>query len=82
MILASPFRCVAGVGGLASGAIFPDQMGAFKKGELKTIGVPDQALYNEYGLDAAEQAAIRFGRGPVHGIGVAVSGFDRRDGDV
>jgi hypothetical protein len=41
----------------ARGAIFPDQVGAFKKGELKTIGVPDQALYSEYGLDAAEQAA-------------------------
>ncbi len=41
----------------ARGAIFPDQVGAFQKGELKTIGAPDQALYSEYGLDAAEQAA-------------------------
>src|SRR5947209_20338186 len=42
--------------GLANGAIFPDEIGAFKKGPPRTIGVPDQALYEEYGLDSLEQA--------------------------
>jgi len=42
--------------GAASAAIFPDTVGAFKKGELKTISIPDQGLYQEYGLDATEQA--------------------------
>ena len=43
-------------GGLASAAIFPDAIGAFKKGDVKTISVPDRALLDEYGLDATEQA--------------------------
>jgi hypothetical protein len=49
---------VAGLvlGGMAHGAIFPDQIGAYKKGPPKTIAVPDQALYDEYGLEATEQA--------------------------
>jgi hypothetical protein len=37
-------------------AIFPDTVGTFKKTAPKTIAVPDQALYDEYGLDATEQA--------------------------
>ncbi len=40
----------------AFGAIFPDKIGDFTKGSPKTIGIPDQALYDEYGLDATEQA--------------------------
>src|SRR5258708_35372478 len=40
----------------ASAAIFPDQVGDFKKGPPKTIGIPDQALYEEFGLNATEQA--------------------------
>jgi hypothetical protein len=44
------------LGATASAAIFPDQVGAFKKGAPKTIAIPDQALYDEYGLDATEQA--------------------------
>src|SRR5712692_8844016 len=42
--------------GLAHGAIFPDDIGAFKKGPPRAISVPDQALYREYGLDTLEQA--------------------------
>lgn len=42
--------------GTAGAAIFPDSIGTFKKGEVKTIGIPDRALYDEYGLDATEQA--------------------------
>jgi hypothetical protein len=48
----------------AYGAIFPDQIGDFKKGPVKTIAVPDQALYAEYGLDASEQA--EYAAGPKH----------------
>jgi len=47
--------------GAAYGAIFPDQAGEFKKGPPKTIGVPDQSLYDEYGLDATEQAEYASG---------------------
>jgi len=45
-------------------AIFPDQIGEFKRGPAKTIAVPDQALYAEYGLDATEQAD--YAAGPKH----------------
>jgi hypothetical protein len=44
------------VAGLAHGAIFPDQIGDFKKGPPKTVSVQDVALYDEYGLQATEQA--------------------------
>jgi hypothetical protein len=37
-------------------AIFPDQVGAFKKGPVKTVSAPDLELYDEYGLQATEQA--------------------------
>ena len=37
-------------------AIFPDQLGDFKKGPVTTVSVADQALYREYGLDATEQS--------------------------
>jgi hypothetical protein len=43
-------------GGLAHAAIFPDQIGTFTKGPVKTVSVADQALYNEYGFQATEQA--------------------------
>jgi len=37
-------------------AIFPDQIGDFSKSSPKALSVADQALYNEYGLLASEQA--------------------------
>jgi len=37
-------------------AIFPDQIGEFVKSAPKALSVADQALYNEYGLLASEQA--------------------------
>ena len=37
-------------------AIFPDQVGAFTKGPPKTVSAPDLDLYNEYGIQATEQA--------------------------
>ena len=40
----------------ANAAIFPDQIGDFKKNAPKTIAVPDQPLYEEYGLESTEQA--------------------------
>ncbi|MEO8053008.1 MAG: DUF6599 family protein [Acidobacteriota bacterium] len=42
--------------GAARGAIFPDQLGAYQKSAPKTIGIPDQELYDEYGLEATESA--------------------------
>ena len=36
--------------------IFPDQIGPYQKSAPKTIGIPDQALFQEYGLEATEQA--------------------------
>lgn len=41
---------------LASADIFPDQIGPYHKSAPKTIGIPDQALFEEYGLEATEQA--------------------------
>ena len=67
----------AALGGVSlHGAIFPDQVGAFTKGELKTIGVPDQALYSEYGLRMRrEQSVVQLPRrGSMHGLSLAFSG--------
>jgi len=60
---------LAFVAGCASAAIFPDQVGTFQKGPVKTISIPDQALYDEYGLDATEQA--EYSSGPRHFIATA-----------
>jgi hypothetical protein len=49
------FFLVAAVAPLRA-AIFPDQLGAFKKGPPTTVSAPDLALYDEYGLQATEQA--------------------------
>jgi hypothetical protein len=40
----------------AFAAIFPDQIGDYRKTAPKTIGIPDRALYDEYGLEATEAA--------------------------
>ena len=41
---------------LSHASIFPDQVGVFKKGPPKTVSAPDLDLYNEYGIQATEQA--------------------------
>jgi len=51
-----PVACLLLLAGLAHGAIFPDQLGDLKKGPPKTVSVQDTALYDEYGLQATEQA--------------------------
>jgi hypothetical protein len=48
--------------GIASAAIFPDQIGDFKKGPPNTISIPDQALLDEFGLSATEQAEYTAGK--------------------
>jgi len=40
----------------ASAAILPDSLGDFQKSAPKSLALPDQALYSEYGLEATEQA--------------------------
>jgi hypothetical protein len=52
LILAGIFALVC----VAQGPMFPDQIGAFKKGPPRAMSVPDRALYEEYGLEAMEQA--------------------------
>ena len=42
--------------GAAHAAIFPDHLGAYQRLAPKTIGIPDQELYDEYGLEATESA--------------------------
>jgi hypothetical protein len=41
---------------VANAAIFPDQIGEFNKGASKAVALADQALYEEYGVQGAEQA--------------------------
>jgi uncharacterized protein DUF6599 len=55
-MLRSIAAALLSLAGMARGAIFPDQIGDFKKGPPATIAVPDRPLYEEYGLDATEQA--------------------------
>jgi hypothetical protein len=42
--------------GVAGAAVWPDQMGDFKKVSSKPVLVADRALWNEYGLNLTEQA--------------------------
>lgn len=44
---------------LAHAAIFPDRIGTFEKGSPTSLAVPDRALFDEYGLDATEQAEYK-----------------------
>jgi hypothetical protein len=46
---------------LAHGAVLPDQIGTYKRTAPQTVGVPDQALYAEFGLDSTEQADYKSG---------------------
>ncbi len=41
---------------LAQAAIFPDHIGNFDKGPPKALTMPDRALFDEFGLEATEQA--------------------------
>ena len=40
----------------AQAPIFPDHIGRYEKHAPKTLSAPDQPLYDEYGLEASEQA--------------------------
>jgi hypothetical protein len=41
---------------MASGAIFPDKIGTFERGAPASLSMPDRALFDEFGLEATEQA--------------------------
>ena len=41
---------------MASGAIFPDKIGDFERGAPTSLTIPDRALFDEFGLEATEQA--------------------------
>jgi hypothetical protein len=56
-ILGALLACAA----LASAGIFPDRIGKFAKGTVKTVSIPDQPLLDEYGFDATEQAEYASG---------------------
>jgi hypothetical protein len=49
---------------LATAAIFPDHIGTFDKGSPATLTVPDRALFDEFGIEATEQA--EYTSGPKH----------------
>jgi len=44
---------------LAQAAIFPDHIGTFDKGAPTTLSMPDRALFEEFGLEATEQAEYK-----------------------
>ena len=54
---------------LAQAPIFPDQIGPYEKHAPTTISAPDRALYDEYGLEASEQAVY---------MGPATTGPDKK----
>jgi len=53
---ASLFGALLLLAATGQAAIFPDQIGPFQKSAPKTIGIPDQPLYEEYGLEETEAA--------------------------
>jgi hypothetical protein len=44
---------------LAQAAIFPEHIGTFDKGAPTTLSIPDRALFDEFGLEATEQAEYK-----------------------
>jgi hypothetical protein len=48
------------VAAVASGAIFPDKIGEFERGAPASLSMPDRALFDEFGLEATEQADYKF----------------------
>jgi hypothetical protein len=44
----------------AQAAIFPDHIGTFDKGSPTSLSMPDRALFDEFGLEATEQAEYKF----------------------
>lgn len=44
---------------VASAAIFPDHIGTFEKGAPTSLTIPDRALFDEFGLEATEQAEYK-----------------------
>lgn len=46
---------------LAGAAIFPEHIGTFDKGSPKALSMPDRALFDEFGLEATEQADYKSG---------------------
>jgi len=44
---------------LAQAAIFPEHIGTFDKGAPTTLSMPDRALFDEFGLEATEQAEYK-----------------------
>jgi len=48
---------------LAQAPIFPDQIGMYQKRAPTTLSAPDRPLYEEYGLEASEQAVYVQGEG-------------------
>jgi hypothetical protein len=44
---------------LAQAAIFPDHIGTFDRGAPTALTVPDRALFDEFGLEATEQAEYK-----------------------
>jgi len=47
--------------GAVSGAIFPDRIGEFERGAPASLSMPDRALFDEFGLEATEQADYKSG---------------------
>jgi hypothetical protein len=45
----------------AQAAIFPDHIGTFDKGSPTALTIPDRALFDEFGLEATEQAEYKSG---------------------
>jgi hypothetical protein len=45
----------------AGAAIFPDHIGTFDKGSPTALTIPDRALFDEFGLEATEQADYKSG---------------------
>jgi hypothetical protein len=56
--------CWLSVAAAVSAAVWPDQIGAYKKVASKPPAVEDRALWNEYGLSQAEQAEYAGGGSP------------------
>lgn len=46
----------------ASAAIWPDQFAGYQKTETKAPAIADRAVWDEYGLDASEQATYELGK--------------------
>ena len=63
---------------LCLGAIWPENIGAWKRAATLQASLSDRPFWDEYGLKESEAARYENGRRKLHGHRLPAAGYDRR----